>query len=317
LNSPEIKKSTQKKIEETAQASGYQRNNFATPLLEKNTKTIGVIVPKLFSHFISSALAGIEKVATAAGYSTIIAQSDENLDREVTNAFNLFHSGIDGLIVSLACTDINLSHFEPFEEKGIPMVFVDRVSKNSRGLKIVIDNHRCGYEATQHLIEQGCKKIVIVTANLDKSVYEERRRGYADALAANDIAYDPVNVLTTVFNEAGGQEIATQLLAMDPMPDGVFFTNDFAAIVCMRTLKENGIRIPQDIAIVGFNNDPLSTVIYPPLTTIDYPGIKLGEIAAENLINCLNGTAVVDTALDTIVLPSPLIIRQSSLKSEA
>ncbi len=315
LKSPKIKKATQKKIEATAQALGYQRNNFATSLVGQKTKTIGVIVPRLFSHFISSALAGIEKVATAGGYSTIVAQSDENLAREVTNAFNLFHSGVDGLIVSLAFTDTDLSHFEPFEKRGIPVVFVDRVSKNSRGLKIVIDNHHCGYQATEHLIVQGCKKIVIVTASLDKSVYGERHRGYADALADNKMAYDSNNVLTTEFNEASGEEIAMRLLAMEPMPDGVFFTNDFAAIVCIKALKEKGIRIPDDMAIVGFNNDPLSTVISPALSTINYPGMKLGEIAATNLISCLQGELVA-TISDTLVLPTELIIRQSSLKKQ-
>lgn len=310
---PAISKVTRKKIQQAAKELGYRQNTFASNLRKQKTHTIGIIVHELNSNFITSVLAGVEKVATEAGYDLIIAHSSESYKKEAANAQNFFHKRVDGVIASLAFDTKGLEHYKPFEDKGIPVIFFDRVEEKSDSTKVIIDNYKCGYQATQHLIEQGCKRIVLVTANLMRNVYSQRHKGYADALFDGGIAYNKDYVLIKDLSEQCGVEAALQILNMKPLPDGVFVTNDFSAAVCMQKLKENGIDIPGDIAVVGFNNDAIGKIVEPQLTTIHYPGIDMGEIAARNLINHLNGTADIKQT-QTIVVKSELIIRKSSLK---
>ncbi|HPH33785.1 MAG TPA: LacI family DNA-binding transcriptional regulator [Chitinophagaceae bacterium] len=312
---PAINKNTRKKIQQTAKDLGYRHNTFASSLRKQKTNTIGVIVHELNSNFITSVLAGIEKVTTEAGYDLIIAHSSESYTKEAANALNLFHKRVDGLIASLAFDTKDLDHYKSYEEKGIPVIFFDRVEEKSESTKVIIDNYKCGYQATRHLIEQGCKKIVLVTASLKRNVYAQRHKGYTDALYDSGITYEKERVLIKDLSEQCGVEAALQILKMKPLPDGVFITNDFSAAVCMRTLREHGVRIPEDIAIVGFNNDAISKLVEPQMTTIDYPGIDMGEISARNLINHLKGLSDLKHT-NTIVVRSDLIIRSSSLKNK-
>jgi LacI family transcriptional regulator len=314
-DNPAINKHTRKKIQEAARELGYRHNNFASSLRNQKTNTIGVIVHELNSNFITSVLAGIEKVTTEAGYDLIIAHSSESYEKEAANALNLFHKRVDGLIASLAFNTKGLDHYKSFEDKGIPVVFFDRVEEKSESTKVIIDNYKCGYQATQHLIEQGCKKIVMVTASLKRNVYAQRHKGYMDALYDANIPFEKDLVLIKDLSEQCGVEAAMQIMKMQPMPDGAFITNDFSAAVCMQTLKDYGIRIPEDIAVVGFNNDAISKIIEPQLTTIHYPGMDMGEIAARNVINHLTGVANIKHT-NTIVVRSDLIIRKSSLKKK-
>lgn len=310
---PAISKKTKKKIFETVEAMGYRSNHFARNLRQQHTKTIGIIVHELNSNFITSVLAGIEKVTTEAGYDLIIAHSSESSVKEVANAKNLFNKRVDGLIASLSFDTTNLEHFKPFTDKGIPVVFFDRVEQDGNNTVVVIDNTKCGYLATQHLIEQGCKKIVHVTSSLQRNVYSQRYKGYRDALFDHDIEFDESLLLISDLTEKAGEEAALQILKMKPWPDGIFVTNDFVAAVCMRTLKANGVAIPDDIAIVGFNNDAIAKLVEPALTTINYPGIDMGEIAARNLINHLKGVSNIHQT-NTIIIRSELIVRKSSLR---
>jgi LacI family transcriptional regulator len=312
-DNPAINKNTRKRIQDAAKELGYRHNTFASSLRTQKTNTIGIIVHELNSNFITSVLSGIEKVTTEAGYDLIITHSSESFRKEMANANNLFHKRVDGLIASLAFDTKNLDHYKQYEEKGIPVIFFDRVEENSDSTKVIIDNYKGGYHATQHLIEQGCKRIVLVTANLSRNVYAQRHKGYSDALFDNNIPYNNEYVLIKDLSEQCGMEAALQILKMKPLPDGAFITNDFSAAVCMQTLKEHGIRIPEDIAMVGFNNDAIGKIIEPQLTTIDYPGMDIGEIAARNLINHLKGISNIKNT-NTIVVRSNLIIRKSSLK---
>ena len=310
---PAISKKTKKKIFDMADELGYRSNLFARNLSQKQTKTIGVIVHELNSTFITSVLAGIEKVTTEAGYDLIIAHSSESSVKEAANARNLFHKRVDGLIASLAFDTKDLEHFKPFMEKGIPVIFFDRVEQDGNNTVVVIDNAKCGYIATQHLIEQGCKRIAHITSSLNRNVYAQRFKGYQDALYDHKIKYDEHLLIVSDLSEKAGIESANKIIKMKPLPDGIFVTNDFVAAVCMRTLKEHGVQIPEDIAIVGFNNDTIGKLIEPSLTTINYPGIDMGEIAARNLVNHLKGLSDLHQT-NTIIIRSELIIRKSSLK---
>jgi len=312
-NDPVVSKKTKKKIFALAEEMGYRSNHFARNLRRQHTNTIGIIVHELNSNFITSVLAGVEKITTDAGYDLIIAHSSESFAKEAANAKNLFHKRVDGLIASLSFDTSDLDHFRPFADKGVPVIFFDRVEQRNDTTVVVIDNYKCGYEATRHLLEQGCKKIAHVTSSLKRNVYAERYRGYRDALSDFEIPFDQHLLVINDLSEKAGIEAATQILKMKPFPDGAFITNDFVAAVCMRTLKENKIAIPRDIAIVGFNNDAIGKLIEPALTTINYPGKEMGEIVARNLISHLKGISNLQHT-DTIIVSSDLIIRRSSLK---
>ncbi len=309
-----VNKQTRKRIFDLAEKMGYRSNHFARNLRQQQTHTIGVIVHELNSNFITSVLAGIEKVTAETGYDIIITHSSESFIKEAANAKNLFHKRVDGLIASLSFDTENLDHFEPFVKKGIPIIFFDRVEQDGENSVVIIDNNKCGYQATKHLIEQGCTRIAHVTSSLKRNVYLDRYRGYRDALSENDILFDKDYLIVNDLSEKAGVEAAHQILKMDPLPDGIFITNDFVAAVCMRTLREHGIKIPDDIAVVGFNNDAIGKLIEPTLTTINYPGIDMGEIAARNLINHLKGVSNINQT-NCIIIRSELIVRNSSLKS--
>ena len=197
---------------------GYRTNYFARNLRSQKTNTIGCIVHELQSNFINSVLAGIEKVTAEAGYDLLIAHSAESYKKEISNAKNLFQKRVDGLIASLSIDSVNLDHFSSFSEKDIPVVFFDRVEKSDNYTSVIIDNYKCGYEATDHLIEQGCRKIVIVTSSLARNVYSERLRGYKDALFDFGLPYDENLVIINDLSEKAGIMLRHQILAMKPCP---------------------------------------------------------------------------------------------------
>ena len=311
---PAINIKTRKRITDKAREMGYRSNNFASNLRRQKTNTIGIIVHELKSQFISSVLSGIEKVTTEAGYDLIIGHSSETYKKEVSNAHNLFHKRVDGLIASLAFDTTDLAHFTPFVQKGLPIVFFDRVEDNPYGTRIVIDNEKAGFEATAHLAQQGCKHIAHITANLTRNVYAGRLKGYKQALTKYKLTYDPALVLVNDLGEAAAINAAQQIMNMTPRPDGVFITNDFCAAVFMQAIKESGLRVPQDIAIVGFNNDVISKIIDPKLTTINYPGEEMGTQAAKSLIDQLEGLSSAHST-ETIIIKSELIVRGSSTRS--
>lgn len=312
---PSVRKDTRKKIFNKAEELGYQQNLFASNLRRNRSNTIGVILQRLNSYFMSTVIDGMENVANEAGYNLIISQSLESMKKEIFNVKTLFNSRVDGFLVSLANDTDSISHFESILNKGIPLIFFDRVIDHPKCTSVVIDNYKAGYEMTQHLIDQGCKRIVHVTASLKRNVYADRLRGYRDALTDNGIEYDVALVLfanLTNLGDQAGVEVSKLILKMDVLPDGIFCANDSCAVSCIRELKSAGIKIPQDIAVGGFNNDPLSRVIEPNLTTVHYPGKEMGEAAASILIRRLNKSE--GASLDTVVLRHQLIIRESTLK---
>lgn len=312
---PVVSKKTKKKIFDLAEQMGYRSNNFARNLRNQRTDTIGVIIPRLNSYFMSTVIAGIENVAGSEGYNLIISQSSESIDKEVASAKTMFNNRVDGLLASLSYETENMNHFDVFTKKYIPLVFFDRVIDNIVSTNIIIDNRKAAYEATMHLIEQGCKNIVHITASSNRNVYKDRLMGYKLALAESNIAYKEENVIFTNLSQEAGGIAAEQIKAMQPLPDAVFVANDNCAVGCMIALKKGGIRIPEDIAFVGFNNDPVSTVVEPNLTTINYPGYEMGQVAARHLIQHLNGADII-TSTNSIILRSELIIRDSSLKNK-
>lgn len=311
---PGIRKDTKKRILEAALKMGYQHNTFARNLRVKKTNTIGVIIPRLNSYFMSTVIAGMEKVANDRGYNLIISQSQESVKKEIASVNTMFNSRVDGILVSLAFDTENIDHFNAMLKKEIPIIFFDRIAEHTRCTSVVIDNTRAGYDATLHLLDQGCQRIVYIGGSVERNVYADRLKGYKLALAEKGIPYDPSLTLINNLSEQAGSEAAQQILNMNPRPDGIFTANDTSAVACINELKQAGIKVPEDIAVVGFNNDPISRVIEPNLTTIHYPGHEMGEIAATTLINSIN--SMPSANLNTLVLRHNLIVRQSSVRNK-
>jgi LacI family transcriptional regulator len=308
---PVVSKKTRKKIAELAEQMGYRSNNFARNLRTQRTNTIGVIIPRLNSYFMSTVIAGIENIANLEEYNLIISQSSESAQKEIASAKTLFNSRVDGLLVSLAYDTDSIAHFEAFTKKNIPLIFFDRVAEHPDCTNILINNRKAAYEATTHLITRGRRRVVYITATPKRNVYVDRLQGYRDALAEQEIPFKEEYVILNNLSQESGADAANLILQMNPLPDAVFVANDNCAVGCMIALKKAGIRIPEEIAFAGFNNDPVSTVVEPNLTTINYPGYEMGQVAARHLINHLNGNSGVHST-NTIILRSELVIRASS-----
>jgi Transcriptional regulators len=310
---PHIKKETKKKILSVAGKMGYRHNKFASSLRQKHTNTIGVVVPRLNSYFMATALAGIEKIASENCYGMIISQSQESWIKEISCVSTLFNSRVDGLLVSLAFETKNFDHFNILFNRDIPVIFFDRVADCQGCINVVIDNYKAAYEAVSHMLNQGCRRIVHLGGNMLRNVYSERLRGYKQALSDFNIEFNQDMLFITDMSERAGIDVAGKLLKIRPKPDGLFTSNDTTAVSAIVELEKAGVRIPDDIAVVGFNNEPISQVVKPNLTTVDYPAREIGEIAASSLISLLNNSQ--PSTLSTIVLKHNLIIRNSSLKN--
>lgn len=312
-NSPQVRKELRKKIMQTAQEMGYQHNKFAANLRQKRTRTLGVVIPRIDSHFMSTVISGMEKVANNSGYQLLISQSEESSALEEANIQALFNSRVDGLLVSLSYETKNKDAFKNVLRKDIPLVFFDRVFECGNCVSVVIDNFRAGYDATQHLIDQGCSKIVHAAGSLNRNVYNDRYRGFRQALEDNSITFDERMLIVTDLGDNSGISILNQLLNNGSMPDGIFTANDNSAVSLICELKRKGFRVPDDIAVVGFNDDPVSRIIEPNLTTVRYPGRAMGEVAASTMIRILEGTQY--EKVNSITLSHELIVRQSSLRT--
>ncbi len=310
---PGINKNTKKKILNAAAEMGYRSNSFASSLRKKHSNIIGVIVPRLNSNFMSDVIAGIEKVVNEANYNLFISQSLETMKKEVSNAKAMFNNRVDGLLVSLAYDTTNIEHFEAFVNRGIPVIFFDRVQEHDQFPSIFIDNYKAAYNITTHLIDQGCKRIMHIGGSQLRNVYSDRFNGYKKALEDHNIPFEKDMAIINNLSANAGSETAQLILKMPVRPDGVFVANDICAVSCMQTLKKEGVKIPQDIAFAGFNNDPTACVIEPNLTTIDYKGYEMGEVAAKILIGHLDNHDDLHQT-HSLILRSELIIRESSLK---
>lgn len=252
--------------------------------------------------------------ANKQGYNVIISQSHDSYENEVANAKALYGSRIEGLIVSLAMESTNYDHFQKFLKKNIPVVFVDRVPDDINTTKVVINNYEAGFKATEHLIEQGCKRIAHIGGVRHRNVYKERMDGCVAALRKYDLTIDDKLIIECDrLSSEEGFRIAKELLNLQERPDGIFSANDTAAVSVIQYARKVGISVPDELAVIGFNNDPVSTIIDPPLSTVGHPAIEMGKLAATQVLN--GGEQDEAVRSQTIMLDTELIIRQSSLRS--
>jgi len=313
-NHSAIKQATINRIQDAAQNMGYQQNPFASNLRKNQSNAIGVILPRFESTFMAAVVSGIEHVIRSKGYNLVLSQSIDSVKMEKENIKTLFNSRVEGLLISLTPETKGLSHLDVFFKKHIPVVIFDRVGEGAECLctTVVINNRQAGYEATAHLLDQGCKRILYLGENQTCSVFGERANGYKEALKKYEIAYDPKLMIFDNLNEGSGSRTLEKILDMDERPDGIFAANDISAVSLMTELKRYGFRIPHDIAIVGFNNGLVSRIVEPGLTTINYPAVEMGRIAASNLISLLDRDNQIEA--QSVVLKHKLVIRGSSLR---
>ncbi|AOW19111.1 LacI family transcriptional regulator [Polaribacter vadi] len=310
-----ISEKTIKKVKKTAFEMGYQPNNLAASLRNKQTKTIGVLLPTVTQPFLSSLISGIEITAKKAGYTVMIMQSHDSYDEEVNLAQSLYNNRVSGIICSLAMETQDTSHFQIFINNNTPLVFVDRVPKNFNTYRVVIDNFSAGYKATKHLIDQGCKRIAHLSVGSEfGNLYSERKKGYLEALKDHNIDIDEqliVRLTTVTYDEA--EKGTNKLLDLKNPPDGIFTPGDILGVSALQCAKKRGIKVPEELAIIGFNNDPISEIIDPNLSTITHPAEKMGQAAAKIIIKNLKSLKK-DDIKEITFLNTEVLVRESSKK---
>lgn len=310
-DNPLIKEATRKRIQDAAKEMGYRPNTLAANFRTRRTNTIGVIVPLINRHFFSSVISGIEDIAYQQGFAVTISQSNDDFEKECKIAQTLFTNRVDGLILSIGMNTKNYEHLRLFSDRNIPLVFFDRVVDQIKAHKIVVDDFGGGYSATRHLINQGRKKIAMIGGPLNLKIYERRQEGYLSALKDCGLEENKNMILHNSLTREDGTNAIKKLLEQSTKPDAIFCANDTTALSTIIYLQKQNIRVPEDIAIVGFSNEPFSELVTPSISTIKQPGFEMGQKAAELIINQITKKGN-KTIPDTIEMPTELIVRNSS-----
>jgi LacI family transcriptional regulator len=288
-------------------------NKFAADLRRIRTNTIGVLVQEMNSHFMADVLNGIEQVVEEAHYELVICHSGDSVVKDAAFANFLLDQKVDGLIVSLAFDTCNLAHFNSFSRKGIPIVFFDQVENYSPGVKVMIDNHKAGYDAAVHLTQVSCLQMLHVAGNLKRNMYMDRWLGFQDGLSQFGLNAGIDQLIICDFSVEDCIRAAQKILERTVLPDGIFIADDLCAAICMQQFMKVGIKVPEEIAIVGFNNDGCSTIVEPQLTTFDFPGHQMGTVAANSLMELLiKGRVTYESR--SIVLRPELLVRASTTR---
>ena len=308
-NNPRISLKTREKIISLANSVGYRPNTMASNLRNKRSNTIGIVVPLINRYFFSAVISGVEEVAFKAGYTVVISQSNDLANKEISIVHSMLANRVDGLIISIAMEPTNYEHLKTFRKKNIPLVLFDRTIAEIDTNKIVVDDFMGGFRVTQHLIDQGYKRIGHMAGPQNLQTYLDRKNGYIEALSKNDLEYDESLVVTNSLRSDDGIDAVKQLMSLPVPPDAIFCGNDTTALSSMIYLRDRGIRIPEDIGIVGFSNEPFSKVVSPSISTIAQPGFLMGQKAAELILHQIE---LKDRSFKTIVLPTELVVRESS-----
>jgi LacI family transcriptional regulator/LacI family repressor for deo operon, udp, cdd, tsx, nupC, and nupG len=309
---PKVKASTREAVLALAEKLDYQRNMVAINLVTSQSHTIGIIVPEFVTSFFPRVIIGAQEVASQAGYNIIISQSNESYETEVANARVMLANRVDGLLVSLTRETRNFDHLKVFQRKGIPIVFFNRVCEEMQVPKVVVDDYDGAFKAVEHLIRIGKKRIAHLAGPDSLLVSRKRLNGYLDALRQYNQPIVEELIITYDLTLEKVKIYVKHLLELEQPPDALFAINDPTAIEAMQLIKKKGLRIPEDIAVVGFSNDYASLLIEPSLTTVAQPMHEIGRTAVQLLLDQLDRVA--DWKAITRTLKTELIIRDSSQK---
>ncbi len=308
-NAIDINPETKQAVLDLAEKLHYQPNVMAQGLVKKRTRIIGIIVPVIHSNYFSEALSSMTEIANEYGYHLMFCQSNEDEEQEKKNIKKLLACQVDGILISVSKDSQDISELEKVRRAGVPIVMFDRTLAEFRCNKVVVDEYEGAFKAVEHLIKKGCRRISHIAGPMNASVSTNRMKGYVDALEKNKIPFDKSMVFRCEGFEEDALEAIKKITKLKPLPDGIFCINDLSAITAIKYLKKKGIQVPEEIRVVGFNNDPVSEMVEPSLTTVMQPGYEVGKLAMKMLVDEID-KPVKD--FETVQLRTQLIIRGSS-----
>lgn len=313
-DSSEISEETKNKVIDLAKSLQYSPNPIALSLLKNRTQTIGVIVPDIANRFYSSAIGGVEDIAYSRGYHTMIYQSHESLERELAASRHISLRRVDGLVVAISSQSENIDHFIELQEQGIPVVLFDRVIDTLQTHKVRVDDYKGAFEATEHLIAQGCRRIAHIAGPKQVSISRNRLEGYREALGKHGIPFQDEWVLHTEITQAGGTDRTYQLMALRNRPDAIFGASDRITMGIHWALRQLGYKMPDDVAVIGFCDLAMSSLLDPPISSITQPSFEMGQQATSLLLDLVESKNT-PASYVTRVLPSNLVLQKSSLRT--
>lgn len=310
-NSPKISSKTKDLVLKTANEMNYKQNRLALALKSGRTNNVGVIVPYINRNFFSSVIRGIEEKLTPHGYHVIICQTHENEENEKQQINALLDTQIDGIFMSVSKSTRNTDHIKKITETRTPLVFFDR-KKNIPGVSsVTIDDYKGGFTATEHLIKQGCKRIAHFSGDLNLEIYTNRYEGYKAALKNSGLPFVPELVMQVESNIEAGAAAVESLWKLENKPDAIFSAGDHNALGAIQELKRNRVKIPGDVCVAGFSNEPFTKYMELPITSVDQTPLLMGKIAAEVFLEQINDNHTL-TIEKKVVLTPQLCIRDSS-----
>ncbi len=311
----DVSEATKARVRQLAEEMHYKPNQLAAALRRGRSNTLGVLVPHITGHFFPQVVHGIATEAAKLGFNVMICQSNEDSRQEETNIDLLMNSQVEGILVSLANTTHDFRHFEAVRQQNIPLVFFDRVVEDFEGSNVssvMIDDYQGAYQVVTHLIEQGCTRIAHLSGPLHLNIHKNRHQGYRDALTAHGIAVDEDLIMFCEMSQKGGTQAMRQLLKLPQRPNGVFSSNDLAAIGAVQAAKGQRLRVPQDVAVVGFSNELFTTLTEPNLSSVDQRCEQMGKTAVQLLQKMLKSGPNRLGPPKPIVLKPKLLVRESS-----
>lgn len=307
---PDISDATKARVNSLAKELDYHPNSIAQSLKQRKTNLIGVIVPEIKNNFFSAAISGIEEIAYGTGYAIIVSQSNESYERECVNIKALISNRIAGLLISISLSTTRDEQFKLLERQNIPFVFFDRVLEDYEASKVVVDDFNGAFKAVEYLIKSGYHRIAHLAGPKHLSVSQYRLNGYLAALRKHNIVHDENLVVTGGLDEEDGYKGFSKLLELNQLPDAVFAANDPVAIGAFQKIREQGLKIPKDIALLGFCNNPICQLVEPKISTVNQPAYQVGKRAAELLLEKINSPD--DFIPRKEVLKTELIVRDST-----
>jgi len=313
-NHPGISLSTKQRVKEVVERLNYRPNKIAASLQSGQTKIIGVIIPSADKSFFGSIVFGMENIINQNGYSMLLYQSHELPENEIKGIDTFIQSSVDGIIATMGKQTINYQHYLEVKKRNIPLVLFDTVNENIPVPTVTLDNYKGGLIATEHLIHNGYKRIAYISGLKHISIFNERLRGYLDALKKHHIAIDQDLIIYGKNTIKSGTECMEKLLQLHPAPDAVVAVEDFTALGAIKALKAQKYRIPEDVGVVGFSNEGFSEHISPSLTTINQKTVEMGEEASRLLFKMGNKANPYEGDPDKIVIEPLLIVRESSCR---
>ncbi|WP_421918894.1 LacI family DNA-binding transcriptional regulator [Marinifilum sp.] len=305
----DIRKETKELILETAKELNYHPNPIAKKLIQQRSFNIGIVVPEFINDFFPKVIIGAQEILFEKGYQVLITQANQSIQMEKSNVKTLVDNMVDGLIISLMGDD-NVEYYQELIESGLPIVCFNRTNENLKTPKVIFDDYKWSFFATEHLIHEGYKRIYHLAGPSNLSLSKNRKLGFIDANKKHKIELTENQIVPAGFMMEDGKNAAEELIAKNDIPDAIFAANDPAAIGAMKVFKEHGYKIPEDIAFVGFSESGLALHVDPPLTSVEQPTTEIGRSIARLLIQQIENPN--DFKPQTLILNGKLNIRQSS-----